>query len=64
MTDKPLNDIIKQKNEQIQKLKNQKNILFKQLYKAKHELTNLKRRIKQHTDTPEQILLPDNDEQR
>jgi len=56
MSDEALNDIIKNKNDRIDDLEHKNNVLFKQLYEAKEELSELKSRIRDHFDDPSQIL--------
>lgn len=56
MSDEALNDIIKNKNDRIDDLEHKNKVLFKQLYEAKEELSELKSRIRDHVDDPSQIL--------
>lgn len=50
-----LKDILKRKNEEIERLKNQKTVLFNQLYQAKQDLSRLKDTIRS-SDDPEEAL--------
>jgi hypothetical protein len=56
MADEALNDLLKDKQERIESLEKKNKILFNQLYEAKQDLAEMKDRIRQHVENPDNIL--------
>lgn len=62
MADKALNELLKDKQERIESLEKKNKILFNQLYEAKQDLAEMKDRIRQHVDEPNDILDDEQDD--
>jgi hypothetical protein len=62
MADEALNDLLKDKQERIESLEKKNKILFNQLYEAKQDLAEMKDRIRQHVENPDDILDDEQDE--
>ena len=56
MADEALNELLKDKQERIESLEKKNKILFNQLYEAKQDLAEMKDRIRQHVENPDNIL--------
>jgi predicted transcriptional regulator len=56
MAEKALNELLKDKQERIESLEKKNKILFNKLYEAKQGLDEIKDRIRQHVENPDNIL--------